>query len=158
MKKVLKEFEFVLSEAINYHHEGAKVSGFSLILKAPGNIHSRFCNKLSKAFLNSSRILAAQEEEKRAKLTAKKDKVPAPEEDTKITGEMIVTVMRLTEDMDDVHQAFKEFMCFATPQHTGSVCLVDGKCIMTTHVYEQMLMFDTDRLLGEYIQNFLIPS
>jgi hypothetical protein len=154
MKKLLKEFEFVLTESVNYASEGQKISGFSLTLKAPGNIHSRFCNKLSKAFLNSSRTLAAQEQ-------AKKSDAPivAPsDEDSKITGEMIVTVMRLTEDMDDVHESFKKFMCFATPQKTGSVCLIDGKCIMTEHVYEQMLMSDTDRLLGEYIHNFLIPS
>lgn len=154
MQKLIKEFEFILTDSIKYDYDGQKVTGFSLTLKAPGNIHSRFCNKLSKAFLNSSRALAAQELAK----NGNKPIESSSSEDSKITGQMIVTVMRLTEDMDELHEAFKKFMCFVTPQNLGFVCLIDGKCIMTEHYYEQMSMSDTDKLLGEYIQNFLIPS
>jgi len=153
MKKPLNEFEFTLNNSVNFDHQGDQETGFKLILKAPGNIHARFCMKLSKNFFASAKSMSEIHG------SSNKPSSPSSTDDSDgMTGEMIAMAMLNYGDGDAVYDAFKDLMCFVTPQKSGSVCLVEGKCMMTKSIYEQMSLADTNRLLGEYLKNFLIPS
>lgn len=150
MKKPLKEFEFVLENGVQYSYQGDNLTTFKLTLKAPGSVHSKFCNKLTKSFFSSAQKM---KNDFQGQATS-----PADEQSTaELDGNSIVMAMLVGDDMDSIHECFREFMCFRAGQN-GSVCLLDGKEQMKEAVFDRLTLSDMNRLLGEYVKNFLIPS
>ena len=150
-KKPLKEFEFVLDSGVQYSYQGDNLTTFKLILKAPASIHAKFCNKLTKSFFASAQKMKSQYSSGNEVHTLPVD------ESAEIDGNAIVMAMTIGDDMDTIHDCFKEFMCFRDGQQ-GGVCLLDGKEPMKEAVFARLTLADMNRLLGEYVKNFLIPS
>lgn len=153
MRRLPSDFEFTLESEIKYHKGPEEITSFSLLMKAPGVVHAKWCNKLIKGFFSGAQKMSDNN----------KDKVVAPsapspaatESESDIDANAIIMAITVgCDDMDGVFDAFKQLVCFST----SSVCLIDNTQPMMESIYSKLSYNDTKRLIGEYIKNFLIPS
>jgi len=157
MKNVVKEFAFVLSDPIMFAHGGGDLeAGFNLLLKAPGNIHAKYCAKISRAFFDAASSMSAKQKQS---IVSKSTEAPQESvEDSEQGAASIVMIMSVSEYFDDAFDAFRDLLCYTNPQKKGQICEIEEKTFMTKTLFDTMSLDDTNRLMGEYIQNFLIPS
>lgn len=147
-----KELEFELSEMIQIHHAD-KQSGTSeildtnkLILKAPSYNTYDERIRLRQGYMQAVKALQS----------TIKDNVPDQSDsdgDTndKITGEVVINVLYMSDiEMVPYMKIFEALLL--------NVCYVDGKVQLTKTILNKIDLDDLERMLGEYIANFIIPS
>lgn len=148
MSKFETEFEFTLTETLEYHKDGKIQQAKTLLLKAPSNVHRFYVNKLKQAFLQSALNMQ--------KATATNNSKPVNQaeasQDEGMSAATIMSVLLLGgADMNEFYEIFKDMLC-------KNLCLVDGSVQMTSHLFDNLSLHDGDLLIGKYLEVFFISS
>lgn len=159
MTEYKDEFIFELSKPLEYHKKGEIAFTNELILKAPSSNKKRFTSKLRQGYYAAQielssifdKMLDKGELEKRREDEEKKESSKSEEQKKEDLMETFLTCMRSTTKVDygDYHDTFKEFL-------TRDIAFCSEDIAITKTVYNDISDNDTERLLGEYMANFLL--
>ena len=142
------EFEFTLNSPIKYQSQGDHHhDGRLLVLKAPSNKVRANRAKLKQAFMAS---VSEGEQKVSDAAENQKDTVIADDE----MPDYILMMLYASKSIN-MAEVLDEFMNLLT---IGKCCKVEGAEDLTKSMFEEMDADDTDRLLGEYMANFIIAS
>lgn len=146
MKNFKKEFEFILTEELDYSDSGDAKKTKRLILRAPANIHRNEAYKLRQGLL-----IGMTEAQARLKSSTEITNQNQNQTD-EIDGQGILTGLFMSNiDMIEYVELFERLLL-------NGCCLVDGKINLTSGILKKIPIDDEERLLGEYIANFIFPS
>jgi len=144
MSEYVSEFTFALSNPLEYMEAGNISFAKELILKAPSNKQRNEAAKLKQGFF---RALKGMANGKGEVATDTKDS----KKDETISGTEVMSVIMMSDvDLADYQDAFRTLLlndtCFAGVQK------------LTAPMYDKLSDADTEKLMGEYIANFLLAS
>lgn len=141
-----KEFDFILQEGIQYSENGAFPIAKKLTLKAPSNKQRKIVSKLQQGLIQA---LMSTTKYSNQNKEIKKDKTSL---DGGFTADVVLMLLQASDiDISSYMENFKELL-------TSNICLVDGKLPLNSQQYDELSIEEGDRLLGEYIINFLLPA
>lgn len=149
MAKIVQEFEFELNEPVSVHKGGALAPVTKLLLKAPTNAHRYHLTKLKQGFISA--VLSMQKN-----FTSSKNAAPVTKSDGKkddVFSAQVILMALLASDIDfaEYINNFRDMIC-------NGLCVVDSNIPLTSHMFDQFSMEDSEALLGKYIENFMISS
>lgn len=146
--KLKKEFDFTLQEEITYADEQSNaVKTKRLFIKAPSSKQKKYAFKLQQKFMQALKGNIA-DMQKSGNVETKETK----DDSEKLNGEAIITALLMSNiDINDLIENLKELL-------TSGSCLVDGKINLIEPWFDQLGFNDIEKLLGEYIASFLLPS
>jgi len=173
----VQEVEFNLKKAITFHKDGASQETKKLFLRAPSNSQKRQSRVLKQIFTRALNGMtqgrgdgATQEETRKefdvdrlkaafieAETPAKEQKkilkaVESTEEKDAMDGKQIIMMLLMSDvDYNDAFPHLKKLL-------TGGACEIDEGVPLTAFHYDQIDIDDEDKLLGEYLHNFLLTS
>jgi hypothetical protein len=144
-----KEFEFILHDEMSYSHGGnANICAKKLLLRAPTtkliSLASRLHSLVMSAMFNA-----------REKFSSDKSSSNNQKQDTEFDGEglfMFVSGALSSDQVEKLVDNFNELIL------SPNICLIDGKEQLTSYVLENLDAREMQRLIGDYIANFLLPS
>jgi len=144
MTEYKTEIEFNLSSPVKYHAGGKIEESYTLILKAPSNRVGRQCNQLKQGFMRALKGLAdSSGDVKVHNGDAKKQE---------ITAEEIIEVLQMSEiDYSDYVETFKSLL-------TNKMAMVSNDIALNGVMFDELSIDDTDKMLGEYLESFLLVS
>tara|TARA_R110000851_G_scaffold197793_1_gene348891 strand:- start:115 stop:549 length:435 start_codon:yes stop_codon:yes gene_type:complete len=139
----MSEITVELKNPFEYSYKGDMVEAQFIVMPEPGFKELDKIAPIKQAFVAAVNDLASEASEPSAE---------APEGDTEsITGPQIMALMyRSKGNMSQVFLYAQELF--------KSVALVDGEQKLTVPIMEKMSVSDFERLLGEYLANFIAPS
>ena len=143
------QIEFTLSNKLTFHNKGEVEVTDLLTLVAPCNKQIHMVSKLKQLFLR-----ALHE-------ATKSSKEPATEkssDESDITADQLVMglYMSTTVEISDVMDVFKKLLISGSC-YVGTVTK-DSKTELTDALYDKLDYEDTEKMLGEYLLNFLLSS
>lgn len=147
MSNIKSEFTFTLTTPINYSEGGKFVDAFELTLKAPSNKNRNECAKLKQGFF---RALKDLESMGKNKPDAKEEKAE-PESD--IDGDAILSIIMMADSVD--YEKYQEAFRLLV---TNGVCEISTTQKLNTDLYNNLSNADSERLMGDYLANFLLAS
>ena len=160
MVKYLKEFQFVCDDELSYFISGAEVKTHNLTLKAPSMI-SQVAPLISQdimvAIKSSFEMPKIDDEAKLKQIQAQAQQQSQQniddDEPIKIKSKDILTLLYSTKaiDMDKFRNKFMLLLL------EKNICMLDNQIPITRNHFEHISYREFNRLLGEYITNFLIP-
>lgn len=142
------EFEFLLSKTIEFHHIDNKKnisensSTNRLVLYAPNYHQNNIRIVLQQGLMRALKSINAKDED--TKQSSKDNDV--------ITGTAINAIL-LMSDIDLIAYFDKLDSLLL-----DGCCMMDGKMPLKKAVMERIELEDLDKLRGEYIANFIMPS
>jgi hypothetical protein len=140
---MISEFTFTLSSPVKYHDAGQIAEGFELLLKAPSNKNRIESAKLKQGFFRALKGMA----DNRGNV----DTDAAESKDSTISGSEVVSVIMMSDvDLSEYQENFRQLLL-------NGVCFV-GSEKLTTPMFDSLSDSDTEKLMGEYIANFLLAS
>jgi len=141
--KYKSEFTFKLTKPIAYHDGGnAEAFAKEIILKAPSNRQRRQTAKLKQGFFRALGDIQNN----------KQNTDDAEDDQEGITGEAVLTIVMMSKvDFADYQDVFRELLL-------NDIAFVNDGQKMKSHNYEDMDGDDSDKMMGEYIANFLLSS
>lgn len=143
MTELQNEFTFELSTPISYARDGGFSESSTLTLKAPSNKQAREGARLKQSFWRA----LSDRQTKNTEPSESKD-----ESNDEIDGETIMAIiMSSNEDINKFQDDFKSLLL-------NGVCFIDSSIKLTVPLYDSMSDADTERLMGEYLANFLLAS
>lgn len=147
------EFEFTLNNPFTFAAGGNQETAQKLILSAPNNRNAhrvRLQQAFIKAIKNTDKSLS---EADKAAARAERDARGGADEDP---DGMSIYMMLLASDMDMsvYHGYFRDLIC----DDNNPCCSIEGLQKMKYATFDKMSADDTDRLLGEYMANFIVAS
>jgi len=148
-------FDFQLSRPLTYSHQGEQIDAVSLTLQAPTGKSRMEVTVLKKGFKEAIGSMQAKvmqnetAEEIAEKILDARNQ--SSDDDNDMTGSDICELIMMYGEFNirDYHECFKKLLC------ANETCMVDGNVKMTAPIYESMLFADIEKLLGEYLKNFL---
>lgn len=147
MAKLIQEFEFELTSPISIHKGGDLVPVKKLLLKAPSNMHRYYLIKLKQGFYSA--MLSMQ---KFSSGKSQDENLNGPKKEAKLDGKTILMAFLASDiDLIEYFNLFRDFLC-------NDLCLVDGTIKLTSHMFDQISIEDSEELLGKYIESFLLSS
>jgi len=152
MKNFKKEFEFILNEELDYSDSGDAKKTKRLILRAPANIHRNETFRLRQGLLKGMTEAQARLKSSTTEEITNNNQNQTNEIDDEIDGQGILTGLFMS-DIDMV-----EYMALFERLLLNGCCIVDGKINLTDGILKKISIDDEERLLGEYIANFIFPS
>jgi len=145
MSKMVKEFEYILNEAIEIHKGGSIASSTNLLLKAPTNQHKFYLTKLKQGFIRA--CLSMPTNKNKSVVSIKDESVEAQFDATAI----LMALLASDIDFNEYMEVFKQLIC-------SNLGFVEGNIAITPHVFDQISLEDQEQLLGKYIESFLLFS
>lgn len=143
MTEYKTEIEFDLSTPIDFHSKGQVEKAYKLILKAPCNRVGRQCNQLKQGFMRALKGLA--DSSGRVETNASKEKA-------EITANEIIEVLQMSEiDYSDYMDIFKSLI-------TNKIAFITDDIALNSVMFDGLSLDDTDKMLGEYLESFLLVS
>lgn len=142
MSEYISEFNFNLENPIEVHKEGQIEKAYELILKAPSNKQRREAAKLKQGFFRAIKGMADNK--------GNVEQVEQENEGTITGSEVISIIMMSNVDLNDYQESFRELLL-------NGACFI-GEQKLTSPLYDKLLDSDTERLMGEYVANFLLAS
>lgn len=137
----MDSFEFALAKPIKYAFEGNTHEGQLLVLYGPSNKHNKHRVKLQQGFFRAANSLR----------TSGVDQVEG--DSNAPTGPEILALMLASDvDMELYHEQFKKLIV------APDICKVEDRVSLTDTLYDEMSPDDTDKLMGEYLANFILSS
>jgi len=137
------EIIFNLSTPIEYHAKGNLEQSYELVLKAPSNRVGRQCNQLKQGFMRALKSLADGSGEVKTETDANGKEIKADE---------IIQVLQMSSiDYADYVDTFKSLI-------TNKMAEVVDGVFLTIPMFENLSIDDTDKMLGEYLESFLLTS
>ena len=139
------EFDFSLSESIVYHSgNSAECTCDTLVLKAPSNKDRKRIFKVQQMFLQATKSMMRMSE----------DHVNTPDPsdaNADLDASMIVSVIMMSSvDFGD----FADAVCNLLYKN----CYLDDDTKLNETLFDKISLDDAQRLVGEYVANFLLPS
>lgn len=147
--EIKSEHEFKLNVPVKYHSGGDHHEGSLIILKAPSNKVRAQRGALKQAFMQSIR-----EAEDNTKVTVQTD----GNDDTVIQDNEIadyILMMLYSSKTIKIATIIEEFKQLLT---VGKCALVEGEVPMNALMFDEMDADDCDRMMGEYMANFILAS
>lgn len=149
--EIKREFEFTLSSPVSYQAEGQAQEGRLLTLTAPSNKVRAQRAKLKEAFMMA--IAEAGEQEKEQKAVPQGDQKDTVIEEDEFSEYVLMMLYSSPKvNIVDMLEEFKGLMIH------GQCCTIEGSVKMTAPIFDSMDADDCDRLLGEYMANFILAS
>lgn len=143
MTEYKTEIVFDLISPIEYHSKGNVEQSYQLILKAPSNRVGRQGNQLKQGFMRALKSLAD---------TSGKVETGKDQESKDITAEEIIEVLQMSDvDYADYIDTFKSLI-------TNKIAEVTEGVFLTNPMFDSLSIDDTDKMLGEYLESFLLAS
>ncbi len=143
MIELKNEFDFKLNQPLKYTAEGQNAETMSLILIAPSQKDGRLASKLKQGFMRAVKSL--QKDNVQQSQTAETST-------SKISASEIVMMLYMSDvDVDEYKEIFNELIL-------NGNCQLDSKQKLTRPLYEKLPTEETDRMLGEYLENFMMSS
>lgn len=145
MTEYKSEFTFELNLPLTYQEGGdANATANQIILKAPSNRQRRECAELKQGFMRAIKGMANDRGEVEEVNNDKKNNINAIE---------ILSILMMSKDVDfiDYQESFRKLLL-------NDVAWITEKQKLTSHMYDALSHDDTDRMLGEYLSNFLLLS
>jgi hypothetical protein len=137
----MKEMEFTLSDPIKYQTGGEHVEGVKLELTAPAVKNRKRAAKLKQGFMRCINDLPSE---------AKKS--PEKKQDAKLNPDEVLVILQMGSiEYDEYIDIFVNLL-------SRGVCKIDGKEDLTELLAEKISFEDLERLMGEYIVNFILGS
>lgn len=135
-----------ITKPIDFHKDGAVEQSYEITLKAPSNRIGRQCNQLKQGFMRAIKGLADAS-------GAVETGVPAEKEEKEMQPDEVVQVLQMSEKVDyaDYVDIFKSLI-------TNGIAFVGGDVKVNIPMFDSLTPDDTDKLLGEYLTNFLLIS
>lgn len=146
-----EEFTFKLSKPLNYQDTQSDQDANELVLKAPIGEHEKYVCKLQQQLMQAMfkvRKLVGTENEAQSK---DKDSL---DEDDQVKKDMVL--MALQAGCEDLY----EFKCTFYKMICKGLCYIDGpneKTKITPDLLGDLSLPDKDKLVGEYVANFISP-
>lgn len=138
------EFEFILDTPISHHKSGDTEDCSTLILRAPSYKNRKVTIRLKQGFMRALKSLEGSDNSQ-----AKKNK---QDDVNPFTAEAIIAALFMSDvDLNDILDDFETLLIHGC-------CFIPPETQLAKHHYSQISPDDVTRLLGEYIENFLIPS
>ena len=147
------ELEFKLETPVAYQCDGGNHQGSLLILKAPSNKVRAHRARLKQAFMQ-----AIAEGEDRGAKDSPEVKDPEAQKDVIIEDDEMggyVLMMLYAAKNINIVEIIEEFKSLLVH---GKCCRVEGSVDMTSSIFDSMDADDSDRLMGEYLANFILAS
>jgi len=147
--EIKSEHEFKLNVPLKYQHQGEDHEARLIILKAPTNKIRGQRAKLKQAFMQ-----AISEAESKTAETASNDS----QDDTIIEDDAIadyILMMLYSSKSIKITTIIEEFKDLIV---NGGVAMIENTTKMTTPLFENMDADDCDRMMGEYMANFILAS
>jgi hypothetical protein len=146
--KLKKEFDFLLQDEIIYSDgQGNAVKTKKLFVKAPSPKQKKYAYKLQQKFMQALKGNLADMQKNNSSSAAE-----SKSDSEKLDGSAIITALLMSNV--DINDFMDDLKCLLT---SGS-CLIDGKVELIELWFEQFGFDDQEKLLGEYIASFLLPS
>lgn len=124
---------------------GVETTVTELVLHAPPAKHKKYPIKMRKIFSAAMMSLADNRKEQEVK----------PQEESDLDGESVIQMLYMANaDIEKMHDLFKELICLKGM----NVCLMNDSEPLTEFCYDKIDANDIDRLLGDYLANFMVPS
>jgi len=141
-----REIEFFLDNEIKYASNGESEEAKVLILKAPTN-KQRYQRAYLKSLFSEAIKNSAEGE----------DKPQAQKKEEDIQDELDWNAIMMTFYMGgtDMKKLISEFELLIT---SPGVCLIEGKHAFLKKHFEELDAEDSERLMGTYLQNFILAS
>lgn len=137
------EFTFTLTSPLQYHDSGKLEDGYELILKAPSNKNRIESAKLKQGFFRAMKGLSDTRGNVQSESESASDSV--------ISGSEVMSVIMMSSvDLAEYQENFRVLLI-------SGVCSVKG-IKLTSPMFDSLSDSDTERLMGEYIANFLLAS
>jgi hypothetical protein len=146
----MKEIDFVLNDPVEYHNKGQSELLNKVVMTAPTAAMVKYTAPLKQIFMEcfTDQITALKDlpvsEIEKAREEAKKD-------NNDFDSNGVSMVLSRTKEPEKLHQAFKELCC------AGVIKTPNGEKI-ALHTLDKFLLDDYERLLGEYLANFILGS
>ncbi len=136
--------EFNLSNPIKGAHVGGDVRDVSLlVLSAPPAYCKEHPIKMRQMFSSCMMSLAKDRPEQENKT----------EQEAELDGDAVIQMLYMAEaDMVKFHEIFEKLLCIK------GVCKMDNEADLTKEFYKKIGIDDLDKLLGDYLANFMVPS
>lgn len=134
-----------LSKPLSYAHKGNMQEGTFVELKAPTFKQLENFLPVKQAFISAVTSIDSSK-------TMEDDNAADKEEDVKITGAQALAVMMQSScDMTKIYLYCAELF-------KSGAALLDGEQKLTVSLIEAMDLADFDKLVGDYIANFIATS
>jgi len=154
--RISKKFIFIPQDEIKYHVHGQGVHGETvtaseLHLYAPSERSRDIAPLIKQMFtqaLMSGRDMASQQNLDEQKRDAN------PNEEVKMDGEVVITLLYMSKVVDIIKMCDLFRKLILSP----NICFLDDKQPITSLLLENLSMEEFDRLMGEYLANFMLPS
>jgi hypothetical protein len=138
----MKTFDFTLSDSIKYQTGGETTEGSMLELTAPSVNNRKRVAKLKQGFM---RVVNDLQNDKTVKSEDKKGEAEIKPE------EILVLLQMGSIEYDEYMDIFVNLL-------TAGVCKIDGKEPLNTLRADSISFDDMERLMGEYLVNFILGS
>ena len=140
------EFDFVLTEPVDYHAGGESRQGKLLVLRAPSNKVRQQRTKLKQWFMQS----LAELQTGNTTTDGAKDGGISEQEFAEYVVHLLYSSK--TVSMVNILDEFKALVC------SPGICKVENEVDMTSAIFDKLDSDDTDRMVGEYLANFILAS
>lgn len=140
---MISEFTFTLSSPVKYHDAGQVTEGHELLLKAPSNKNRIESAKLKQGFFRALKSMADER--------GNVDTETAESKDNLISGSEVVSIIMMSGvDLSEYQENFRQLLL-------NGICFI-GSEKLTAPMFDSLSDSDTERLMGEYVANFLLAS
>lgn len=148
----MKTITYTLSDSIEYQCEGQNTEGMSLELTAPSVRHRKKAAKLKQGLMRSlgDTQQASNESDVKASVDAIKEGGNTSYE-AKAHELLVVLQMSSSVKYEDYLEIFVDLL-------TEGICKMDGKEPMTKDIINKISFEDIEKILGEYLENFIVGS
>jgi hypothetical protein len=141
-----ESFTFDLTKKIIYTTGDMKLEAEYLSIKAPAIAQYKLINELEQLFVNCYKNSMEFFMRFQSKDVDK-------QENKELDRNTILTIIQMSST--DINIFLTKLRDLLTSNQS---CLLDGKEVLTTYLYDQINRIDRNNLLGEYIANFTLPS
>ena len=142
-QKYKSEFTFKLIKPLSYHDGGnSEAIAKELILKAPSNRQRRQTAILKQGFFRALKDLQ----------DSRQDSSEVSDESGGISGTEVLGVIMMSKvNFADYQDTFRELLL-------NDIAFLADREKLKSHTYDDMSDEDSEKLMGEYIANFLLSS
>lgn len=146
MSELISEFTFILDTPVSIAVGGSFVPVSEMILKAPSNKQRNESAKLKQGFFRAVEEMQGRSSDK----IESKETINTSSDDD-LTGDKIIPVLFMSKiDINAYQENFRVLLL-------NDICTIGGTKL-TSPIFDSISDADTERLMGEYIANFLLSS
>ena len=145
------QFDFELTTPIKYQKDGEFHEARVIAVKAPSKKHRKQSIRIKQGFYQAMQYHQANNASSEKAVEEARKKLE--EGDETITGQEIMMMLYMSDvDIERFDEAFDKLLL------SPGICMVDDAVQLTTPILDELSEEDTDRLLGEYMENFFVGS